>query len=95
MKLQSYYYCKQFDYQKIDFLDLNSKINNKNTLRINALVWFDGKENGPQIQEYFSPSDINNEAFYEKIDWDRKENNDGWEFGGDWEHQFDNANSFK
>ena len=75
-------------------LDLNSKINNKNTLRINALVWFDGKENGPQIQEYFSPADINNEAFYEKIDWDRKENNDGWEFGGDWEHQFDNANSF-
>ena len=76
-------------------LDLNSKINNKNTLRINALVWFDGKENGPQIQEYFSPADINNEAFYEKIDWDRKENNDGWEFGGDWEHQFDKANSFK
>ena len=34
-------------------LDLNSKINNKNTLRINALVWFDGKENAPQIQEYF------------------------------------------
>ena len=76
-------------------LDLNSKINNKNTLRINALVWFDGKENGPQIQEYFSPADIKNETFYEKIDWDRKENNDGWEFGGDWEHQFNKANSFK
>ena len=69
-------------------LDLNSKINNKNTLRINALVWFDGKENAPQIQEYFLPADVKNEAFYEKIDWDRKENNDGWEFGGDWEHQF-------
>jgi len=37
-------------------LDLNSKINNKNTLRINALVWFDGKENAPQIQEYFFAS---------------------------------------
>ena len=76
-------------------LDLNSKINNKNTLRINALVWFDGKENAPQIQEYFLPADVKNEAFYEKIDWDRKENNDGWEFGGDWEHQFNKANSFK
>ena len=76
-------------------LDLNSKINNKNTLRINALVWFDGKENAPQIQEYFLPADVKNEAFYKKIDWDRKENNDGWEFGGDWEHQFNKANSFK
>tara|TARA_Y100000389_G_scaffold49250_1_gene44924 strand:+ start:12424 stop:14520 length:2097 start_codon:yes stop_codon:yes gene_type:complete len=76
-------------------LDLNSKINNKNTLRINALVWFDGKENAPQIQEYFLPDDVKNEAFYKKIDWDRKENNDGWEFGGDWEHQFNKANSFK
>ena len=76
-------------------LDLNSKINNKNTLRINALVWFDGKENAPQIQEYFLPADVKNKAFYEKIDWDRKENNDGWEFGGDWEHQFNKANSFK
>jgi hypothetical protein len=76
-------------------LDLNSKINNKNTLRINALVWFDGKENAPQIQEYFLPNDVKNEAFYEKIDWDRKENNDGWEFGGDWEHQFNKTNSFK
>ena len=76
-------------------LDLNSKINNKNTLRINALVWFDGKENAPQIQEYFLPADVKNEAFYEKIDWDRKENNDGWEFGGDWEHQFNKTNSFK
>lgn len=73
-------------------LDLNSKINNKNTLRINALVWFDGKENAPQIQEYFLPADVKNEAFYEKIDWDRKENNDGWKFGGDWEHQFNKAN---
>ena len=76
-------------------LDLNSKINNKNTLRINALVWFDGKENGPQIQEYFSPADVENEVFYEKINWDRKESNDGWEFGGDWEHQFNKTNSFK
>lgn len=76
-------------------LDLNSKINNKNTLRINALVWFDGKENGPQIQEYFSPADVENEIFYEKINWDRKESNDGWEFGGDWEHQFNKTNSFK
>lgn len=48
-------------------LDLNSKINNKNTLRINALVWFDGKENAPQIQEYFLPADVKNEAFYEKL----------------------------
>ena len=72
-----------------------AKINNKNTLRINALVWFDGKENAPQIQEYFLPTDVKNEAFYEKIDWDRKENNDGWEFGGDWEHQFNKTNSFK
>ena len=76
-------------------LDLNSKINNKNILRINTLVWFDGKENSPQIQEYFLPTDIKNENFYKKINWDRKENNDGWEFGGDWEHQINKNNSFK
>ena len=76
-------------------LDLNSKINDKNTLRINTLVWFDGKENSPQIQEYFLPTDIKNENFYKKINWDRKENNDGWEFGGDWEHQINKNNSFK
>ncbi len=76
-------------------LDLNSKINDKNTLRINTLVWFDGKENSPQIQEYFLPTDSKNENFYKKINWDRKENNDGWEFGGDWEHQINKNNSFK
>jgi hypothetical protein len=76
-------------------LDLNSKINDKNTLRINTVVWFDGKENSPQIQEYFLPTDIKNENFYKKINWDRKENNDGWEFGGDWEHQINKNNSFK
>ena len=76
-------------------LDLNSKINDKNILRINTLVWFDGKENSPQIQEYFLPTDIKNENFYKKINWDRKENNDGWEFGGDWEHQINKNNSFK
>ena len=76
-------------------LDLNSKINDKNTLRINTLVWFDGKENSPQIQEYFLPTDMKNENFYKKINWDRKENNDGWEFGGDWEHQINKNNSFK
>ena len=76
-------------------LDLNSKINDKNILRINTLVWFDGKENSPQIQEYFLPTDIKNENFYKKINWDRKENNDGWEFVGDWEHQINKNNSFK
>ncbi len=76
-------------------IDLNSKINDKNTLRINTLMWFNGKENAPQIQEYFSPSDIKNEAFYKKINWDRREDNDGWEFGGDWEHQINKNNSFK
>ena len=76
-------------------LDLNSKINDKNTLRINTLVWFDGKENSPQIQEYFLPTDMKNENFYKKINWDRKENNDGWEFGGDWEYQINKNNSFK
>ena len=76
-------------------IDLNSKINDKNTIRINTLVWFNGKENAPQIQEYFSPSDINNEAFYKKINWDRREDNDGWEFGGDWEYQINKNNSFK
>ena len=58
-------------------------------------MWFNGKENAPQIQEYFSPSDINNEAFYKKINWDRREDNDGWEFGGDWEYQINKNNSFK
>ena len=58
-------------------------------------MWFNGKENAPQIQEYFSPSDIKNEAFYKKINWDRREDNDGWEFGGDWEHQINKNNSFK
>ena len=48
-------------------LDLNSKINDKNILRVNALVWFDGKENAPQIQEYFLPSDVENKEFYKKI----------------------------
>ena len=48
-------------------LDLNSKINDKNTLRINALVWFDGKENAPQIQEYFLPTDIENKIFIKKL----------------------------
>jgi len=76
-------------------LDLSSKINDKNVLRINALVWFNGKENSPQLQEYFLPTDIKNENFYKKINWDRKENNDGWEFGGDWEHQINKNNSFK
>ena len=76
-------------------IDLNSKINDKSTIRINTLVWFNGKENAPQIQEYFSPSDINNEAFYKKINWDRREDNDGWEFGGDWEYQINKNNSFK
>jgi len=76
-------------------LDLNSKINDKNTLRINTLIWFDGKENEPQIQEYFLPTDTENKDFYKKINWDRKEINDGWEFGGDWEHQINKNNSFK
>ena len=76
-------------------IDLNSKLNDKSTIRINTLVWFNGKENAPQIQEYFSPSDINNEAFYKKINWDRREDNDGWEFGGDWEYQINKNNSFK
>ena len=76
-------------------IDLNSKINDKSIIRINTLVWFNGKENAPQIQEYFSPSDIKNEAFYKKINWDRREDNDGWEFGGDWEHQINKNNSFK
>ena len=76
-------------------LDLNSRINDKNVIRINSLIWFDGKENSPQIQEYFSPSDVKNVSFYEKVNWDRKENNDGWEFGGDWEHQINKDNSFK
>ena len=76
-------------------VDLNSKINDKNTLRINALLWFDGKENEPQIQEYFLPTDTENTAFYKKINWDRQEDNDGWEFGGDWEHQINKNNSFK
>ena len=40
-------------------------------------------------------SDINNVAFYKKINWDRKEDNDGWEFGGDWEYQINKNNSFK
>ena len=26
--------------------------------------------------------------FSKKINWDRTESNDGWEFGGDWEHNF-------
>jgi len=76
-------------------IDLNSKINDKSTLRINTLVWFNGKENAPQIQEYFSPSDTNNKAFYKKINWDRREDNDGWEFGGDWEHQINENHSLK
>ena len=76
-------------------LDLNSKINDKSTIRINTLVWFNGKENAPQIQEYFSPSDTNNKAFYKKINWDRREDNDGWEFGGDWEHQINKNHSLK
>ena len=76
-------------------LDLNSKINDKNILRVNALVWFDGKENAPQIQEYFLPTDIEYKDFYKKINWDRRESNDGWEFGGDWEHQINKNNSFK
>ena len=76
-------------------IDLNSKINDKSTIRINTLVWFNGKENAPQIQEYFSPSDTNNKAFYKKINWDRIEDNDGWEFGGDWEHQINKNHSLK
>ena len=76
-------------------LDLNSKINDKNTLRINALLWFDGKENAPQIQEYFLPSDVEKIEFYKKINWDRKEKNDGWEFGGDWEYQINKNHSLK
>ena len=76
-------------------IDLNSKINDKSTIRINTLVWFNGKENAPQIQEYFSPSDINNKMFYKKISWDRREDNDGWEFGGDWEHQINKNHSLK
>ena len=76
-------------------LDLNSKINDKSTIRINTLLWFNGKENAPQIQEYFSPSDTNNKAFYKKINWDRREDNDGWEFGGDWEHQINKNHSLK
>ena len=76
-------------------IDLNSKINDKSTIRINTLLWFNGKENAPQIQEYFSPSDTNNEAFYKKINWDRREDNDGWEFGGDWEHQINKNHSLK
>ena len=76
-------------------IDLNSKINDKSTIRINTLVWFNGKENAPQIQEYFSPLDTNNMAFYKKINWDRREDNDGWEFGGDWEHQINKNHSLK
>jgi len=76
-------------------IDINSKINGKNTIRINALLWFDGKENEPQLQQYFLPSDENKESFFKSIDWDRGESNDGWEFGGDWEHQFNNIHSFK
>ena len=33
--------------------------------------------------------------FIKKLTRDRKENNDGWEFGGDWEHQINKNNSFK
>ena len=76
-------------------IDLNSKINDKSTIRINTLVWFNGKENAPQIQEYFSPLDTNNMAFYKKINWDRREDNDGWEFGGDWEYQINKNHSLK
>ena len=75
-------------------VDLNSKINDKNTLRINALLWFDGKETELQIQEYFLPTDTENKAFYKKINWDRQEDNDGWSWG-DWEHQINKNNSFK
>ncbi len=76
-------------------MDINSRINEKNTIRINTLLWFDGKENEPQLQQYFLPSDKNKESFFKSIDWDRGESNDGWEFGGDWEHQFNNIHSFK
>tara|TARA_B100001996_G_scaffold148622_1_gene113145 strand:+ start:224 stop:2323 length:2100 start_codon:yes stop_codon:yes gene_type:complete len=76
-------------------LDINSKINEKNTIRINALLWFDGKENEPQNQEYFLPTDDLKTSFYEKVDWDRQEGNDGWEFGGDWEYDFNKNHSLK
>ena len=76
-------------------IDINSKINNKNTIRINALMWFDGKENEPQIQQYFLPNDDDKENFFKTIDWNRQEGNDGWEFGGDWEYEFSNLHSLK
>ena len=93
-----YYRLKEtIEYQSSNRIniDLNSKINDKNIIRINTLVWFNGKENAPEIQEYFSPTDIKNEAFYKKINWDRREDNDGWEFGGDWEHQINKNHSLK
>ena len=34
-------------------------------------------------------------AFYKKINWDRREDNDGWEFGGDWEYQINKNHSLK
>ena len=46
-------------------LDINSKINEKNTIRVNALLWFDGKENEPQNQEYFLPTDELKTSFYD------------------------------
>lgn len=76
-------------------IDINSKINSKNTIRINALIWFDGKQNEPQIQQYYLPNDDDKESFFKTIDWDRREGNDGWEFGGDWEHEFNNLHSLK
>ena len=76
-------------------IDINSKINSKNTIRINTLMWFDGKQNEPQIQQYYLPNDDDKESFFKTIDWDRREGNDGWEFGGDWEHEFNNLHSLK
>ena len=75
--------------------DLNSRLSDKDIIRINTLIWFDGSEAEPQNQFYYLASDTNRESISKLINWDRKESNDGWEFGGDWEHNFANGSSFK
>lgn len=76
-------------------IDLNSKITPKDTLRLNMLTWFDSKEAEPQSQYYYGSGDSSKEDILRYINWNRTDDQDGWEIGGDWEHTFNSKHSFK
>lgn len=76
-------------------IDVSSKLTPIDTIRINTLIWFDGSAAEPQNQNYYGPEDSLRENPSSFINWDRTDSFDGWEFGGDWEHDFNGNHSLK